>query len=543
MTPKPSISFAKHAAPKKGSVVLLSAEGGGLSETAKACDPAKTLERAFAITEFSGKFAASVEVIAPEGSTLDRLVVFGAGKTSTLKEYDWLKLGGSIAAQFRKSADVAVILDLPETAVSAADAASVAAGILLRAYNFDKYKTKKDDADSKPSDQKPSKFTIHCADPAAAKKAFAEAEAVVNGVILARDLVNEPANKLGPIEFAAETKALEKLGVKVEILTEKEMTKLGMGALLGVAQGSPRGARMVVMQWNGGKAKDKPVAFVGKGVTFDTGGNSMKPAAGMEDMKGDMGGAAAVTGLMHALAARKAKANVVGIIGLVENAVDGHAQRPGDIVTSMSGQTIEILNTDAEGRLVLADALWYCNQRFEPKFMVNLATLTGAIMVALGQSHAGLFSNNDELATRLTDAGLTTQEKLWRMPMGADYDKLIDTKNADMKNIGGRYRRLDHRRAVPAALRQGNALGASRYRRHRDGLAVERDQPVLGLGLRRQAAGPAGARLLRGVMAEERQSALPPDAGRGRLDQDAFARRGRNPRRLGCGRRLESGAA
>jgi leucyl aminopeptidase len=217
------------------------------------------------------------------------------------------------------------------------------------------------------------------------------------------------------------------------------MSKLGMGALLGVAQGSPRGARLVVMQWNGGKAKDKPVAFVGKGVTFDTGGNSMKPASGMEDMKGDMGGAAAVTGLMHALAARKAKANVVGVIGLVENAVDGEAQRPGDIVTSMSGQTIEVLNTDAEGRLVLADALWYTNQRFQPKFMVNLATLTGAIMVALGQFHAGLFSNNDELSGHLTEAGLATQERLWRMPMGPEYDKLIDSKNADMKNIGGRY--------------------------------------------------------------------------------------------------------
>ena len=439
MTPKPSISFARHAAPKKGSVVLLSAEGGGLSDVAKACDPAKTLERAFAIADFSGKFAASVEVIAPEGSTLDRLVAIGAGKTANLKEYDWLKLGGSIAALFRKTTDVTVVLDLPEMSIGAADAANVAAGILLRAYNFDKYKTKKDDADNKPADQKPSKFNIHCADPAAAKKAFADIEAVVNGVVLARDLVNEPANKLGPIEFAAETKALEKLGVKVEILAEKEMAKLGMGALLGVAQGSPRGARLVVMQWNGGKAKDKPVAFVGKGVTFDTGGNSMKPAAGMEDMKGDMGGAAAVTGLMHALAARKAKVNVVGIIGLVENAVDGSAQRPGDIVTSMSGQTIEVLNTDAEGRLVLADALWYCNQRFEPKFMVNLATLTGAIMVALGQSHAGLFSNNDELAGRLSEAGLATQEKLWRMPLGAEYDKLIDSKNADMKNIGGRY--------------------------------------------------------------------------------------------------------
>jgi leucyl aminopeptidase len=262
---------------------------------------------------------------------------------------------------------------------------------------------------------------------------------VVDGALLARDLVNEPANVLGPVEFAARAGELAALGVKVEILTEKEMKKLGMGSLLGVAQGSSRGARLAVMQWNGGKAKDKPIAFVGKGVTFDTGGNSMKPASGMEDMKGDMGGAAAVVGLMHALAARKAKANVVGIIGLVENAVDANAQRPGDIVTSMSGQTIEVLNTDAEGRLVLADALWYCNDRFQPKFMIDLATLTGAIMVALGQLHAGLFSNNDELAERLSEAGRQTQERVWRMPLGPDYDKLLDSKNADMKNIGGRY--------------------------------------------------------------------------------------------------------
>jgi leucyl aminopeptidase len=439
MTPRPSISFARHSVPKKGSAVVLSAEGGGLGEIAKGYDPGSALDRAFAVADFSGKFASTVEVIAPQGSSLDRLLAVGVGKPANLKEYDWLKIGGTIAAQFRKAADVAVVLDLPDTAVSAADAAGLATGILLRAYNFDKYKTRKEDGDGKPVEHKPSKFTIQCADPAAAKKAFADAEAVTDGVMLARDLVNEPANKLGPVEFAAETKTLEKLGVGVEILTEKEMVKLGMGALLGVAQGSPRGARLVVMQWNGGKAKDKPIAFVGKGVTFDTGGNSMKPAAGMEDMKGDMGGAAAVTGLMHALAARKAKVNVVGIVGLVENAVDGHAQRPGDIVTSMSGQTIEILNTDAEGRLVLADALWYCNQRFEPKFMVNLATLTGAIMVALGQFHAGLFSNNDELSGRLTEAGVATQEKLWRMPMGPDYDKLIDSKNADMKNIGGRF--------------------------------------------------------------------------------------------------------
>lgn len=380
-----------------------------------------------------------VEVLAPEGSPLDRIVAVGTGKKSTLDEFAWLKLGGTISASLRKGGHVTVVLDVPEVEADGSEAAGLAAGLLLRSYSFDKYKTKKGEDDGENGGKKPAKVTIQCADPAKAKKAFADMEAVVNGVFLARDLVNEPANTLGPLEFADKAKELEALGVKVEILTEKEMKKLGMGSLLGVAQGSPRGARLAVMQWHGGKAKDRPIAFVGKGVTFDTGGNSIKSASGMEDMKGDMGGAAAVTGLMHALAARKAKANVVGIIGLVENAVDGHAQRPGDIVTSMSGQTIEVLNTDAEGRLVLADALWYCNDRFEPKFMVNLATLTGAIMVALGLHHAGLFSNDDELAGQLLGAGLATQERLWRMPLGPDYDKMIDSKNADMKNIGGRH--------------------------------------------------------------------------------------------------------
>ncbi|CDX56172.1 aminopeptidase A, a cyteinylglycinase [Mesorhizobium plurifarium] len=449
MTSRPSISFAKFAAPKKGSVFVFAADGGGLGEAAKACDPAGALTRAFPVADFSGKFASSVEVLAPEGTSVDRLVAIGAGKVSSLDDNAWQKLGGAVAASLRKATEVDVILDLPELQPDGRQAASLAAGILLRTYSFDKYKTRKDkedgQSDSKGADAKkaeaakPAKITIHCADPAAAKKAFVGEEAVVDGVLLARDLVNEPANALGPVEFAERVKALEALGVEVEILAEKEMKKLGMGSLLGVAQGSPRGARVAVMRWNGGKAKDAPLAFIGKGVTFDTGGNSMKPASGMEDMKGDMGGAAAVTGLMRALAARKAKANVVGVIGLVENAVDGHAQRPGDIVTSMSGQTIEVLNTDAEGRLVLADALWYANDRFKPKFMINLATLTGAIMVALGQHYAGLFSNNDELAGRLFGAGQASQERVWRMPLGPEYDKLIDSKNADMKNIGGRY--------------------------------------------------------------------------------------------------------
>ncbi len=439
MSSRPTIAFAKFAAPAKGAVFVLLDEDGETGEAAAAADPAGVLRRAAPAAGFSGKLGGIVEVLAPEGAACDRLVGVGVGKAAALDEYAWLKLGGVIAASLRKATEVTVVLDAPGLSIGPAQAADLAAGLLLRSYRFDKYKKARKDDDSAEETKKPAKVTVQCADPAKARKAFAEAAAVADGVFLARDLVNEPANVLGPVEFAERAKELEALGVKVEILAEKEMRKLGMGLLLGVAQGSPRGARLAVMRWNGGRTGDKPIAFVGKGVTFDTGGNSIKSAAGMEDMKGDMGGAAAVTGLMHALAARKARVNVVGVIGLVENAVDGHAQRPGDIVTSMSGQTVEVMNTDAEGRLVLADALWYCNDRFQPRAMIDLATLTGAIMVALGQNHAGLFSNDDTLSARLTEAGLATDEKLWRMPLGKDYDKMIDSKFADMKNTGGRY--------------------------------------------------------------------------------------------------------
>jgi leucyl aminopeptidase len=259
-------------------------------------------------------------------------------------------------------------------------------------------------------------------------------------VTLARDLVNEPANVLGPGEFAARARALSKRGVQVDVLGPRTLHKLGMNALLAVGQGSARPSHLVVMQWKGAGAKGgAPIAIVGKGVTFDTGGISLKPAAGMEEMKGDMAGAACVVGLMHELAARKAKVNVVGIIGLVENMPSGSAQRPGDVVTSMSGQTVEVLNTDAEGRMVLADCLWYVQERFKPKAVINLATLTGAVMVALGKEHAGLFSNNDELAQRLIAAGEASGEKLWRLPLGPKYDKMIDSKVADMKNTGGKW--------------------------------------------------------------------------------------------------------
>jgi leucyl aminopeptidase len=314
--------------------------------------------------------------------------------------------------------------------------ADLALGARLRAYAFDRYKTKR-----KEGDEQADKVTVNfaCANPAAAERAFARTGAVADGVALARDLVNEPANVLYPGEFARRTGGLKKLGVTVEVLDVAAMKKLGMGALLGVGQGSAHESKLVIMRWNGGKRGADPVAFIGKGVCFDTGGISIKPALGMEDMKGDMAGAACVVGLMQALAARKAKVNAVGAIGLVENMPDGKAQRPGDIVTAMSGQTIEIINTDAEGRLVLADVLHYVNKRFKPKFMIDLATLTGAIMVALGQEYAGLFSNDDKLVDRLTKAGEATGERLWRMPLGPEYDKMIDSKFADMKNTGGRF--------------------------------------------------------------------------------------------------------
>ena len=431
------VTFADSAEPEGGLAIIAATTGGAVGGSAARIDPKGVVGRAGQVTGFTGKARTTNEIVSPEGAAVDRILVLGLGDRGDLKPHGWLTAGGIAAAQLKRARSAVAILDVPGLDVGPAEAVEFASGLLLGAYSFDAYKTKKseDDGDESP---KKTKITVVVRDPAAARKAFAEAQGLVEGVCLARDLVNEPANILGPEEFAERAKGLEKLGVEVEILGEKEMRKLGMGALLGVAQGSGRPPRLAVMQWKGGRSRTKPVAFVGKGVVFDTGGISIKPAGGMEEMKGDMGGAAAVTGLMHALAARKAKVNAIGIIGLVENMPDGNAQRPGDIVTSMSGQTIEVINTDAEGRLVLADALWYCQQRFRPQFMVNLATLTGAVIVALGHHHAGLFSNDDELASRLLASGLATQEKLWRLPLAPEYDKLIDSKFADVKNTGGR---------------------------------------------------------------------------------------------------------
>ena len=434
-----TLGFSTFAAPVKGVLVLFCDEKLSFGPVSRrVLEPTGDLvKRAAAADRFTGKSGSALDIIAPPGLKVSRLIVLGIGKVKGLHALDIVKLGGKAVGKVPSSAtEVAIFADLPTGAMKPEQAADLALGARLRAYAFDRYKTKRKEGEEKSA---LAKVTLAVADAAAVRKAWEPRLAVAAGTLIARDLVNEPANVLFPEEFARRATELKNRGVAVQILDEKAMKKLGMNALLGVGRGSARGSRLVVMRWNGGKAGVPPIAFIGKGVCFDTGGISIKPAANMEDMKGDMAGAACVVGLMHALAARKAKVNAVGAIGLVENMPDGNAQRPGDIVTSMSGQTIEIINTDAEGRLVLADVLHYVNTRFKPKFMVDLATLTGAIIVALGHEYAGLFANDDKLSERLTKAGKVTGERVWRMPLGPEYDKLIDSKFADVKNTGGRH--------------------------------------------------------------------------------------------------------
>ena len=388
---------------------------------------------ALAASRFTGAKGQTLDIIAPAGVDAARLVLVGVGKREA---FDGLGAEHAAATAYNAvkiSGLEGLRIELPGFGVDYCVHAAL--GLRLAAYRFDKYRTKE------PADKKPSvlRAQVTTSEPEGALAAFPPLAALADAVSFTRDLVSEPANVLYPAEFARRVKALESLGLEVEVLGEPEMTKLGMGSLLGVGQGSVRESQLVVIRWNGAADPNaQPVAFVGKGVCFDTGGISIKPAEGMEDMKWDMGGAAAVTGLLHVLAGRKAKVNAVGILGLVENMPDANAQRPGDVVTSMSGQTIEVINTDAEGRLVLADALWYCQDRFKPKFMVDLATLTGAIIISLGADYAGLFSNNDELAGNLLAASQKEGELLWRMPLPEQYNKQIDSMIADVKNTGGR---------------------------------------------------------------------------------------------------------
>ncbi|NNM72604.1 leucyl aminopeptidase [Enterovirga aerilata] len=432
------IEYVALEEPQGGDLVVFA--GDDLAVTPLAAERFGTindlLRRAAPGERFKGKAASTLVVPVPEGIPgVNRLVVVGIGAPADRANQDWRKIGGVIAGK-ALGRNALVVADLPGIEQPAEAVAEMALGARLRAYKFDRYKTKKKE-DSEPEGA--TRLTFAVAELAACRRADRRRAGLADGVNLARDLVNEPPNVLFPAEFARRAQALEKLGVEVEILEEEDLRRIGMRALLAVGQGSGHGSRVAIMRWNGGQADGAPLAFIGKGVCFDSGGISIKPSGGMEDMKGDMAGAAAVVGLMHALASRKAKANVVGAIGLTENMPDGDAQRPGDIIRTLSGQTVEMVNSDAEGRLVLADVLWYVQERFKPAFMIDLATLTGAILVALAQEHAGLFSNNDDLADRLLASGKATGEKVWRMPLAPEYDKLIDSRFADMKNTGGRH--------------------------------------------------------------------------------------------------------
>jgi len=419
-------------------VAVMATEGGELLAAGKALDSAAggRIAKAMKAANFKGGAGQVTDILAPDGVDFGRVLVIGVGKpdgADGLAVERWA--GHAVKRVLTSGAEKLVLQPDALPSVSKAEAGSHAAmGARLAAYRFDAYKTK-----LKP-EQRPSLTTVEISmdGPAAAKARAEKDAAIVEGVFFARDLVHEPPNVLYPESFAERLRDLETIGVEVEILEPETMERLGMGALLGVAQGSSRPARMVSMKWNGGSKGSKPVALVGKGVTFDTGGISLKPGAGMDEMKGDMGGAAAVSGAMKAIALRKAKANVVGIVALVENMPGANAQRPGDIVNTMSGQTIEVLNTDAEGRLILADAVWYAQDKFEPSAVIDLATLTGAVIVALGHENAGMFANDEDLAHAITVAGQTEGEPVWRLPLSAAYDKLIDTPNADMKNIAGK---------------------------------------------------------------------------------------------------------
>ncbi len=439
------VKFSDLKSVESGNVVFPVSEDLKLPSALKKIDDANlgSIYKAIKSADFKGKHGKFLSILGGIGN-FDRIVLVGTGgdsdddeKNGGVKtEYDIQALGGKIYSYLNgqriKQATVVIeesVGDFFPEAISA----NLAYGARLKSYNFDKYFTKKKD-DEKPALEEVS-LALGAPDDAVAK--YEDMEKVGDGVFLTRDVVSEPPNVLYPESYADRCKELKSLGVKVEILDEKDMRKLGMGSLLAVGQGSEKESQLVVMQWNGADdSKAQPIAFVGKGVTFDTGGISIKPSKDMHEMKYDMAGSGAVVGLMAALAGRKARVNAVGVVGLVENMPGGGATRPGDVVTSMSGQTIEVLNTDAEGRMVLADALWYTQNRFKPQFMVNLATLTGAIVVALADQYAGLFSNNDELSERLAEAGEKVRERLWRFPMGKEYDEMIDSKVADVQNIG-----------------------------------------------------------------------------------------------------------
>jgi leucyl aminopeptidase len=445
-----NIDFAPAALPDSGTLVVLAAADGTLGPTGAELDQRAggALRRAIQLAGDKFKRGHALELLYPSGLEVERLVALSVGKPAEASRLDLETLGGSLAVRLKAfgASEAAVAVEaIPGLPAGPAElAVCLAAGAALRSYRFTKYRTraaqKGDDAENGENDgpdEGLTRLTLHLADSAPAAAAWQGTAAVIAGVSHGRDLVAEPANVLSPKAFADECRSLgDQLGLEVQILDPAALRELGMNALLAVGQGSVHEPYVAVMRWAGGPPDEPPVALIGKGVCFDSGGLSLKPAAGMEEMKWDMAGAAAVFGAMQALAGRKAKANVVGVLGLTENMPSANAQRPGDVVKSMSGITIEVINTDAEGRLVLADVLHYARDRFKPKAMIDLATLTGAIVVALGHVQAGLFSPDDDLAQKLMAAGAAVGERLWRMPLGDDYAKHIKSEIADIKNVG-----------------------------------------------------------------------------------------------------------
>ncbi|HEY9090313.1 leucyl aminopeptidase [Parasphingorhabdus sp.] len=424
------MKFTFAASPSSTPDAIAFAVGKDALETANiSLEQADMVRTAAKAARFEGKSGQTFQTFVTEGDAVIQVILTGTGKG---ERSDFEAAGGAVIAKLITSG--VKHLAINNSGLEQEQLARLLFGAKLRSWRIDKYRTKM------PENTKPTLESITVLDTALeSNQVWKDLSAVADGVALTRELVSEPANVIYPESFVARCEELQDMGVEFTVLGQEEMEKLGMGALLGVSQGSVRPPRMLAMRWDGTNgAQKKPLALVGKGVTFDTGGISLKPPAGMEDMKWDMGGAGAVAGTMKALAGRKAKAHVIGVCGLVENMPDGKAQRPGDVVTSMSGQTIEVINTDAEGRLVLCDALHWTQETFEPEVVVNLATLTGAIIISLGNEHAGCFSNDDDLSDKLLAAGKTAGDPLWRFPLTAAYDKQINSPIADMKNVGGK---------------------------------------------------------------------------------------------------------
>jgi leucyl aminopeptidase len=409
-----------------GRIVLFAGEGGRLDAAGRRV--ARLMRGALGRFLASPAFARlkpgeAADLACPAGLLAEAVQVVRLDRKASVEQ---ARRAGAAIAKGRGQGDVLVL------AGAHPRAAEIAFGLALRAYRFDAHLTRAEE----PAPTGGVTFLV--ARPEAAAAAWAPRAAVAEGIHFCRDLVNEPANVLTTEAFAARLAGMAELGLAVEVLDEPDLRRLGMGALLAVGQGSAAPSKVVVMQWQGGAAGEAPLALIGKGVVFDSGGISIKPAQGMEEMTMDMAGAAVVAGVMRTLALRRAPANVVGLVGLVENMPSGTAQRPGDVVRTMKGETVEVINTDAEGRLVLADVLWYAQQRFRPRALIDLATLTGAIVIALGHENAGLFANDDALAEAFLAAAGAEGEGAWRMPLGPGYDKLLKSAVADMKNVGGR---------------------------------------------------------------------------------------------------------